>query len=660
MRLLPDVPRTTPATLRRRAVLAVAAVLLAGCTAGPSPDPDTSGAQTAADALAAALAAKDVTPVAFVGASGADVEAQLDPLVAGMGPLAPAVTAGAVSTDGDTARSTLSYRWTFPGVPTPWSYDTAAELVREAGTWKVRWQPTLLEPSLDATHRLSQRRLYPERGEVLGEDGDPLVTLRPVVRIGIDKTAVSGSAAAASARALAKLVDVDAGDFVTEVEQAGPEAFVEAITLRAEAEERPDDEDVFAIKGALPVEDRQMLAPDRTFARSLLGTVGEATKEDVDAAAGAVVAGDQVGRSGLQKRYDEQLRGVPGVQVVRAELRSPGGSASPSPTPSPTPSASPEPVADLFRVAPTAGKPLELTLNRTLQELAESVLEDTERASALVAVRPSTGEVLAAANGPGAGDQALATTGQFPPGSTFKVASSLALLRAGLTPTSPVRCPATLEVDGFRFKNYDDYPSGSLGRIDLRTALAQSCNTAFIGAREELADGDLADAAASLGLGRDYDVGFPSFFGEVPREKSETGRGAAMIGQARVQASPLAMAAVAASVQAGRTVVPHLLTETEVEPEGPPLTAEEAEQLRGMMRRVVTQGSAGGVLGDLDGPPVIAKTGTAEYGDDDPRKTHVWMIGAQGDLAVAVFVAEGASGSRTAGPLLAEFLEVSR
>ena len=652
---LPATPR-----FRGRAALATVALLLAGCTSSPGPDPDTDGARAAAAALAAGLAAKDVTPLAFVGASGADVDAQLKPLVSGMGPLTPAVTAGEVRTDQNTATATLSYRWTFPGVPTPWTYSTTAELAREDGAWKARWQPSLVEPSLGGTHRLSQRRLYPERGEVLGEDGDPLVTLRTVVRLGIDKSAVSGAAAEASARKLAALVDVDAKDYLAKVKAAGPQAFVEAITLRAEAAERPDDARVYAIPGALPVEDRQMLAPSRTFARSILGTVGEATKEDVDAAGGAVVAGDQVGRSGLQKRYDEQLRGVPGVLVVRADLRPAGSSATPSPTPTASPSASPAPTAELHRVAPTAGKPLETTLNLTVQRLAEKVLAKTKPASALVALRPSTGEVVAAANGPGAGDQALATTGRYAPGSTFKVVSSLALLRAGLMPTSAVRCPATLDVDGYTFKNYSDYPSGSLGRIDLQTALAQSCNTAFLGARDELEEGDLAAAAASLGLGTDYDVGFPAFFGSVPEDRSETGRAAAMIGQGKDEASPLAMAAVAASVQAGRTVVPHLLPATKATSTAGPLTQQEAELLGQMMRRVVTQGSAARVLGSLPGPAVIAKTGTAEYGDDNPRKTHAWMIAAQGDLAVAVFVADGASGSRTAGPLLADFLRAMR
>ena len=66
------------------------------------------------------------------------------------------------------------------------------------------------------------------------------------------------------------------------------------------------------------------------------------------------------------------------------------------------------------------------------------------------------------------------------------------------------------------------------------------------------------------------------------------------------------------------------------------------------------------MLGDLAGPAVMAKTGTAEYGASKPLKTHAWMIAAQGDLAVAVFVNDGKSGSGTAGPLLRTFLAKAR
>jgi cell division protein FtsI/penicillin-binding protein 2 len=78
-----------------------------------------------------------------------------------------------------------------------------------------------------------------------------------------------------------------------------------------------------------------------------------------------------------------------------------------------------------------------------------------------------------------------------------------------------------------------------------------------------------------------------------------------------------------------------------------------------MMRAVVTEGS-GVVLQSVQPPPVIAKTGTAEYGSREPLPTHAWMIAAQGDLAVAVFVATGESGSHTAGPILRAFLQSAK
>ena len=90
-----------------------------------------------------------------------------------------------------------------------------------------------------------------------------------------------------------------------------------------------------------------------------------------------------------------------------------------------------------------------------------------------------------------------------------------------------------------------------------------------------------------------------------------------------------------------------------------PLTRSEASDLRSMLRAVVTSGSGVGLL-DVPGPPVIAKTGTAEFERDGQLLTHAWMIAAQGDLAVAVFVEVGASGSGTAGPILEAFLRAAR
>jgi cell division protein FtsI/penicillin-binding protein 2 len=615
-------------------------------------DQDGDTPDRVAAALAAGLSAKDLSPVPFVGSTGAAVNELFEPLVAGMGPLRPSVTVASVSRDGSSATARLSFTWVFPGVPERWTYQTDANLAREAGQWKASWQPSIVQPQLDGTNRLSQRRLYPERGELVGENGDPIVVERAVFRIGIDKSKVSGDEAKASAVRLAKVVKINSKAYAAKVAAAGNSAFVPAIVFRMDAPDLPRGSRIRAIPGALSIRTTQMLAPTRDFARPIIGTVGEATKEDVEQSGGAVVAGDQVGLSGLQKRYDAEMRGTPGVRVRLVAAKPTDSAASPSPTPSPA--AASEPVV-LFEVKPVAGKQLTTTLNVGLQKLAERTLASTKPASALVAIRPSTGAIVAAANGEGNRGQSLATVGRAAPGSTFKVVSSLALLRAGLTPESPVKCPPTITVNGRKFSNYSDYPPSQLGTVSFQTALAQSCNTAFIGQRGKLDNAALRDAAVSLGFGTDYDVGFPSFFGSVPNDPTATGRAAAMIGQGKVEASPMVMAAVGASVAAGETVVPHLIDGIQAAPKGKPLSEQEARQLRQMMRAVVADGS-GRLLRNLPGPAVLAKTGTAEYGTSTPLKTHAWMIAAQDDLAVAVFVNDGKSGSQTAGPLLRTFL----
>ena len=313
----------------------------------------------------------------------------------------------------------------------------------------------------------------------------------------------------------------------------------------------------------------------------------------------------------------------------------------------------------LLRVEPEEGEPLQLSLVERTQRTAESVLASLPASAgdaALVAIRPRDGAILAAANAETTDGLNVATYGRYAPGSTFKVVTSLALLRAGLDPGSPVSCSQSAVVDGKRFENYSDYPADGYGRIPFERAVAESCNTAFINARGRLGAGDLAAAAESLGLGTDFDLGFPAYFGQVPKPASRTEAAADLIGQGRVQASPMTMAAVAASVADGRTVVPWLVQDYRPEAEpAEPLTAAEAAALRRLTRAVVTGGSGTVLSGLADG----AKTGTAEYGEPGPGgelATHAWMIAHRGDLAVAVFVERGDSGSGTAGPVLADFL----
>jgi cell division protein FtsI/penicillin-binding protein 2 len=86
---------------------------------------------------------------------------------------------------------------------------------------------------------------------------------------------------------------------------------------------------------------------------------------------------------------------------------------------------------------------------------------------------------------------------------------------------------------------------------------------------------------------------------------------------------------------------------------GPPLAASELRTLRRVMRLVVTNGT-GTALAGVPGN-VIGKSGTAEFGSGDPPPTHAWFIAARDDIALAVMVERGHSGSSVAAPIAARF-----
>ena len=605
--------------------------LLTACT-GSSPE-DAADPAPVAEALAEGLAAGDLTDVELADPTG--VAKQYDEAVAGLGELTPTVELTDLTESEGTATATLGWSW--PVTEQDWTYTTTATLSEVGDAWVVEWEPSIIEPSLRRGGTLELTGITAARGEIRGAGRQAIVADRPVTRFGIDKSAVSANRAVAAARELAGLLDLEVPAYVERVQAAGDEAFVEAIVLRRDDIPLEVGSGYARIKGALALQDDLPLAPTRQFAAPILGTVGEPTAEMVEEDPERYAVGQEVGLSGLQLRYDEQLVGTPGVVVTRV--------------------ASDGKEKELFREDALPGQPLELTLDVRLQSAAERLLAPVGSASALVAIKPSTGAILAAANGPGTDGYNMATFGQFAPGSTFKSVSGLALLRSGITPDTGVGCPASVVVDGKRFENYDDYPAGGLGTIPFRTAVANSCNTAFIGEADRLGRRTLVDAAASLGMGVDHDLGFPAYFGSVVPPKSETEAAADMIGQGTILASPMAMATVAASIQAGRTVLPRLVRSHDVEQASvPALTGSEAAQLRSLLRGVVTSGS-GALLADVPGPPVIAKTGTAEYvARGGGLRTHAWMIAARGDLAVAVFVEDGVSGSQTAGPILEAFL----
>ncbi|MHB1007941.1 MAG: penicillin-binding transpeptidase domain-containing protein [Propionibacteriaceae bacterium] len=657
----------------RRVLLALVLLVavLAGCSKGPSkPALNLPVADDTVAALTAALSALDLSS-APLASSPTAAQTELMTIVAGMDGIKPVVTSGAVTYDPANPAATVVLHYAWPMPSGPWTYDVTAPLVHNGQGWKLTWSPAVLMPQLNVTNRLVHTHTAAQRGAIVGANNQALVEQFKVVKVGIDKTRVAGDAAVAAARALATVVGIDPDKYAAQVTSASDKAFVVAITLRQGSVPAA----VATIAGALGVEGTAMLPVTDGLAPEVLGVIGEATPDIISASKGAVLAGDQVGLTGLQRRYDAQLRGTPGDKVTivgrRVADTSPSGSvtgstsASTASTPrasasgsssataaSATAAASVTPVV-VYSTSPVRGKDLVLSLDIDWQQKAEAVMQGVGGAAAVAVIRPSTGGILAVANSPGNAGQPDATYGRYAPGSTFKIATSLALIRKGYTADTILNCTSSANVEGQRFKNYSDFPSSKVGRIPLKDAVAQSCNTAFINEYRTIAGPDLQAAAASLGVGIDYDAGFPVNYGIVPKPASSAQKAQEFIGQGGVLASPVTMAGLASSVAAGRTVVPYLVEETKPTSTAAPLTQGEAEILRQLMTYTVRTGSGRG----LAGVAVGAKTGTAEYGTGPNLPTHAWMICfTANDLAVAVWLHDGSSGSGTAGPLIKQLL----
>ncbi len=671
-----DVRLTQRVSIRRArsralAALPIAALFITACTGTDTPDggsgsradatrgPVTASSlapvaplplDEAADRFAQGLSRGDLNDVPLTTDTAGQASKQLAGVLRGMGSMRPEVSVTRADDPGDEiqqATATLHYAWTIHEGQPRWEYDATLPLERSGDGWAVSWTPAAVSPELTATGtRLTAVRVFPKRGRILGAKNQVLVTDRPVRRFGIDRSAIAADKAATSATALAKVVGVDPAAYAKQVTAAGPAAFVEAIVLReSDPQTSARMRRAEAIPGVLTIATTRSLAPTATFAAPLLGGVGEATREIIDGSQGAVRAGDIVGRSGLQLAQDSRLRGSAGYAV---QVLGPNVSEK-----------------TVYEVAGTPGTDVRTTLDLALQTRAEKALAAVKPAAALVAIRPSTGDLLAAASGPGSKGYSTATLGQYPPGSTFKVVSTLALVRTGTGPDTQVSCPATTTVDGKVFTNASGYPANRLGRVPFRQGFAHSCNTAFVGAAGSVSPQQLAEAAAALGLAGDPRLGVPAYLGQVPTDADGAEHAAAMIGQGKVVASPLGMAVTAASVGAGRQVTPRFLLdpapssdESATVPAAPvaPLTDAETTTLRALMRAVVTEGT-GRALAGVRGAPVLAKTGTAEYGTGTPPPTHAWMVAVHGDLAVAVLIEGGASGASTAGPVLRTFLD---
>ncbi|MFJ9537185.1 penicillin-binding transpeptidase domain-containing protein [Streptomyces sp. NPDC101225] len=370
---------------------------------------------------------------------------------------------------------------------------------------------------------------------------------------------------------------------------------------------------------------------------------GESASPEIEAVdrGGAVLTKDEYPSLGpildeLRAKYGDDAGGTPGVELaVRHDAAD---------------------SADTTLLTLAAGRPgkLRTTLSASAQAAAEQAVQKYAESS-VVAVKPSTGEVLAVANHRDDGFNA-AFLGKLAPGSTMKILSAATLIDNGITSMNgPAPCPNEAVWQSQTFHNLKNMAPNE--KATLADSFARSCNTAFVKYADEVKVDSLTQEAENrFGLGRDnWKTGIPSFDGSVPASGGPD-TAANMIGQGQVQMSPLNMASVTATAMTGRfrqpvLVPPKLDGRAIATARG--LSAGTVAQLRAMMNRTATSGTAAGVMAGLSGS-IGAKTGSAEV--DGQSKSNSWFTGYRGDVAAAAMTQDGGHGIDAAGPIVAAVL----
>jgi len=431
------------------------------------------------------------------------------------------------------------------------------------------------------------------------------------------------------------------------------------------------------------------------LAGHVVGHIGEVSAEELKSGAWPLArGGDFIGKTGIERACEPYLRGEAGGRQVEVN-------------------ASGQVMRVLQTVSPRPGRNVILTLDSRLQRRAEELLEQV--AGAAVAVHPATGEVLALASSPGFDPNAFvgrvraeqweawmqhphrplenkALQGEYPPGSTFKIVTALAALEEkAIDEATTFDCEGFLPFAG---RDYRCWKKEGHGRVDVRRALAESCDVFFYRAGLRLGIERLAWYAKAMGLGSRTGIDLeneargliPSAawkkrrFG-VPWQEGETLSVA--IGQGYVLATPLQMAMLTAAVaDGGVRRRPQLVRRVETAEGEVVWEAAPAELGRlpvgARALTIVRQGLWGAVNGErgtarraaLPDVEIAGKTGTSQVvgrreGADEVLplhlRPHAWFVCyapyQAPQIAVAVVVENGEHGSSAAGPIARELVK---
>lgn len=421
-----------------------------------------------------------------------------------------------------------------------------------------------------------------------------------------------------------------------------------------------------------------------------LGDIGEVSMKDIEAD-DYYIRGDYVGKLGIEKSYEKQLRGVKGVEIL---LRDAHGRIQGNY------------MDGAYDHPAIPGKNLTLGLDIDLQLLGERLMKN--KIGSIVAIDPETGEILCMISAPNYDPRTMigrqrsknhlalqkdprkpllnrALMGSYPPGSTFKAAQGLAYLQEGIiSPSTSYPC-----VGGFRYGRLKVGCHTHAAPLPLIPAVATSCNSYFcwglfrlIGNRAKYKSAQQAltvwkDHMVSQGFGYKLGVDLPGEKrGFIPNaefyDKAYRGHWNGLtiisigIGQGEILATPLQIANLAATIaNRGQFVTPHIVKEVQGEPldslyREPRKTSIERkyyEDIVAGMRAAVTGGTCrkAGII--MKGIEACGKTGTAQNHGHDHSSFMGFAPMNKPKIAIAVYVENGGWGADYGVPLGALMME---
>ena len=530
---------------------------------------------------------------------------------------------------------------------------------------------------LAENNRLRELKIEAPRGVILDRESRPLVENVPSYFLLFDRgrSANLASSLAFLARTLERPEEDLAGVLAAAAGTASyvPLVMAEDLTLdqvarlEAAALEHPEFE--------IEVRQRRFYRHGTQTAH-VVGYLGEVGKRAL-AQRPELRPGDLIGVKGVEQTYDSILRGVDGRRGVVVDSRG-------------------RFVHEELREASRPGGNLELTLDLELQQEAERFFAD--RVGSAIALDPRNGEILAMVSAPSFNPNAFArridssewkaivqaehqplqnraAQNTYPPGSVFKIVTAIAGLESGvLDPRDAVICSGATRVFNHRFRCWK---RGGHGRVELRRAIAESCDVFFYHLGARLSIEPIADWSRRLGLGEPSGVDLAGEkTGLVPgKQWSLRQRGtpwfpgetvSVSIGQGPLLVTPLQVAVMMAAVaNGGHLVRPHLARGlAPPEPRETGVSPATLALVRDALAAAVNGGGTGG-RARMSTILVAGKTGTAQvirqetHVDssklDYEHRDHAWFASFapvdDARLVVVVFVEHGGHGSDAAAPL---------